>query len=159
MTEEMLQRLMGVISTQACVRTDLAAGSFSRCTARFNGSRNSEKVQEFTTTIVLYKDIESIPDEMALRGLPLLLQDTADLSHHINLMPTATVYVLATGIKTSPLRVIIDTASDRNYVTESFCKSAQLEITPIEAQVISIIGVLEVLNSKRLDENLLINTI
>ncbi|XP_026467856.1 uncharacterized protein LOC113371444 [Ctenocephalides felis] len=53
-------------------------------------------------------------------------------------MPTATVYVLATGIKTSPLRVIIDTASDRNYVTESFCKSAQLEITPIEAQVISI---------------------
>ncbi|XP_026482644.1 uncharacterized protein LOC113390406 [Ctenocephalides felis] len=68
----------------------------------------------------------------------LCVVNELDLSLHINLMPTATVYVLATGIKTSPLRVIIDTASDRNYVTESFCKSAQLEITPIEAQVISI---------------------
>ncbi|XP_026462099.1 activity-regulated cytoskeleton associated protein 1-like [Ctenocephalides felis] len=77
MTEEMLQRLMGAIGTQASVRTDLTTGSFSRCTARFNGSRNSEKVQEFTTTIALYKDIEGISDEMALRGLPLLLQDTA----------------------------------------------------------------------------------
>ncbi|XP_026475492.1 activity-regulated cytoskeleton associated protein 1-like [Ctenocephalides felis] len=77
MSEEMLQRLMGVISAQSNTRTDLVTGSFARCTARFNRTRVPEKVKKITTTIVLYKDVEGISDENALKGLPLLLQDTS----------------------------------------------------------------------------------
>uniref|UniRef100_A0A6M2DPC6 Putative bel12 ag transposon polyprotein n=1 Tax=Xenopsylla cheopis TaxID=163159 RepID=A0A6M2DPC6_XENCH len=60
------------------------------------------------------------------------------LSHSINLMPTANVYVNSKDNKINPLRVIIDTASDRNFVTESFCRSAFIEIIPVNAQVMSI---------------------
>ncbi|XP_026476253.1 activity-regulated cytoskeleton associated protein 2-like [Ctenocephalides felis] len=77
MSEEMLQQLMGAISAQSNTWTGLVTGSFARCTARFNGTQIPEKVKEFTTTIVLYKDLDGTSDENALKGLPLLLQDTA----------------------------------------------------------------------------------
>ncbi|XP_026467830.1 uncharacterized protein LOC113371416 [Ctenocephalides felis] len=58
-----------------------------------------------------------------------IIQKTYDMSRDVEDASSKQQFC----IKTSPLRVIIDTASDRTYVTESFCKSAQLEITPIEA--------------------------
>ncbi|XP_026469035.1 activity-regulated cytoskeleton associated protein 2-like [Ctenocephalides felis] len=68
MSEEMFQGLM---------ETKPTIGSFSKCTARFDGSRDPQKVEEFTKAISLYKYMASISDQTALQELPLLLQDSA----------------------------------------------------------------------------------
>ncbi|KOB67751.1 Arc2, partial [Operophtera brumata] len=52
--------------------------SFTKCTLRFNGERSHSKVEEFVTGISIYKQIEQIPDDDALTGLPLLLTDNAN---------------------------------------------------------------------------------
>lgn len=52
-------------------------GSFSKCSARFRGQRDPNKVEEFITTVSLYKEVEAISDEEAVNGLPLLLEDFA----------------------------------------------------------------------------------
>ncbi|XP_053999877.1 activity-regulated cytoskeleton associated protein 2-like [Hylaeus anthracinus] len=52
-------------------------GSFAKCTARFDGNSNHAKVVEIIATISIFKDIEFISDENALRGLPLLLEGYA----------------------------------------------------------------------------------
>lgn len=56
---------------------NIKKGSFSGCTARFNGNTNSTKVEEFITVTTIYKDIEKINDGDALTGLPLLLENNA----------------------------------------------------------------------------------
>lgn len=72
MTNEQLQILIDSMGSNA-----IRAGSFTGCTARFNGSKKQAKVEEFITTTSIYRDIENISDENALRGLPLLLEGTA----------------------------------------------------------------------------------
>ncbi|XP_017469143.1 PREDICTED: uncharacterized protein LOC108361113 isoform X3 [Rhagoletis zephyria] len=52
-------------------------GSFSNCSSHFRGQRDHEAVEEFINSIVTYKEIESISDEDALKGLSLLLQGLA----------------------------------------------------------------------------------
>lgn len=52
-------------------------GSFAKCTARFNGCHDYAKVVDFVSTATIYKDIEHITDENAIRGLPLLLEGHA----------------------------------------------------------------------------------
>jgi hypothetical protein len=47
---------------------------FSHCTARYDGSRSATTVEEFVTTVSIYKQVEGITDENALTGLPLLLE-------------------------------------------------------------------------------------
>jgi len=47
-------------------------GSFTNCSSRFGGQRDHEAVEEFITSIVTYKEIESISDEDALKGISLL---------------------------------------------------------------------------------------
>lgn len=51
--------------------------SFADLTARFNGARNLQKVEEFISRASIFKDINNISDENAIKGLPLLLEDTA----------------------------------------------------------------------------------
>ncbi|KOB68157.1 Retrovirus-related Pol polyprotein from transposon 17.6 [Operophtera brumata] len=51
--------------------------NFTKSTLRFNGERSHAKVEEFVTGVSIYKQIEQIPDEDALTGLPLLLTDKA----------------------------------------------------------------------------------
>lgn len=59
-------------STAACTK-----GSLSNCTSHFRGQRDHEAVEEFITAIVAYKELQSISDEDALKGLSLLLHGMA----------------------------------------------------------------------------------
>ncbi|KAI5631014.1 hypothetical protein NE865_16275 [Phthorimaea operculella] len=71
-TEEQFHELLDRIKTVAPQNKN-----FTRCTLRFNGERDYNKVDEFVTSVSIYKQIEEISDEDALSGLPLLLKDTA----------------------------------------------------------------------------------
>lgn len=71
MTSDQLKQLLENINGNGSDK-----GSFSKCSARFNGSRRQCKVDEFIRTIEIYKDIEKISDANALKGLPLLFEVT-----------------------------------------------------------------------------------
>lgn len=84
MTTEQLQQLIEAVRVSAA--TGAAAnietvtkskGSFSNCNSRFGGQRDHEAVEEFITSIVTYKEIESISDEDALKGISLLFYGLA----------------------------------------------------------------------------------
>ncbi|CAK9806345.1 Activity-regulated cytoskeleton associated protein 1 [Anthophora plagiata] len=77
MTEDQLTRLLQTLSPSQHQPPPMQQGSFARCTARFDGSKDRAKLQEFITTTSIYKDIEGISDANALRGLPLLLEGEA----------------------------------------------------------------------------------
>ncbi|XP_068144744.1 activity-regulated cytoskeleton associated protein 1 [Drosophila tropicalis] len=62
---------------EAAAGTSKAKGSFSSCTHRFGGGRNHEEVEEFITSIVTFKELESISDENALKGISLLFYGLA----------------------------------------------------------------------------------
>ncbi|KAK5645171.1 hypothetical protein RI129_006471 [Pyrocoelia pectoralis] len=51
-------------------------GNFARCTARFAGKKDQD-VNAFIATIEIYKECAQISDTIALKGLPLLLEDLA----------------------------------------------------------------------------------
>lgn len=51
--------------------------TFSNCSARFSGGRNTSKIDDFIATILVYKDAENISDTLALTSLPLLLEGYA----------------------------------------------------------------------------------
>lgn len=72
MSEEQFARMMRYI-TEGYV----ASSSFSRCTARFKGSREEEEVKNFIKTVEFYKTVEKISDEDAIQGFPVLLEDFA----------------------------------------------------------------------------------
>lgn len=72
MTEEQFARML-----EGMTNARVSAGSFSKCTARFRGSRIEAKVDEFIRTIECYKKIEKVSEENALQGFPLLLEDFA----------------------------------------------------------------------------------
>ncbi|CAD7013972.1 uncharacterized protein LOC101450586 [Ceratitis capitata] len=84
MTAEQLQSLIESVRLAAVAGASSAApatihtkGSFTNCTSRFGGQRDHEAVEEFITSIVTYKEIESISDEDALKGLSLLFYGLA----------------------------------------------------------------------------------
>ncbi|PZC74189.1 hypothetical protein B5X24_HaOG208204 [Helicoverpa armigera] len=53
-------------------------GNMSKCTARFDGhSRDPEVVEAFIDSVEIYKECASVPDDLALRGLPMLLHGEA----------------------------------------------------------------------------------
>ncbi|CAK9799791.1 Activity-regulated cytoskeleton associated protein 1 [Anthophora quadrimaculata] len=68
-TEEQLNRLLATLTTRQTSPT--------RCTARFDGTSNRTKVEEFISTISIYKEIENISNENGIKGLPLLLEGEA----------------------------------------------------------------------------------
>jgi hypothetical protein len=84
-TTEQLQQLIEAVRVSAAAGAATAAtaqaakskGSFSNCTSRFGGQRDHEAVEEFITSIVTYKEIESISDEDALKGISLLFYGLA----------------------------------------------------------------------------------
>ncbi|GLV33217.1 Activity-regulated cytoskeleton associated protein 1 [Carabus blaptoides fortunei] len=53
-----------------------SAGSYAKCTSRFNGSETSD-VDAFLDAILTYKECMNISDENAFRGLPMLLEGHA----------------------------------------------------------------------------------
>ncbi|KAJ3652370.1 hypothetical protein Zmor_018343 [Zophobas morio] len=53
-----------------------SAGSFAKCSARFNESDDAD-VEAFVDNIITYKDCTNISDENALRGLSMLLESSA----------------------------------------------------------------------------------
>lgn len=72
MTEEQFVRMMRYI-TEGYV----SSGNFSRCTARFKGSREEEEVENFIKTVECYKTVKKISEEDAIQGFPVLLEDFA----------------------------------------------------------------------------------
>ncbi|XP_039482356.1 activity-regulated cytoskeleton associated protein 1 [Drosophila santomea] len=52
-------------------------GSFSTCTHSFGGARDHDVVEEFLANITLYKELEGISDENALKGISLLFYGMA----------------------------------------------------------------------------------
>ncbi|KAM7345366.1 activity-regulated cytoskeleton associated protein 2-like [Cochliomyia hominivorax] len=84
MTTEQLQQLIEAVRVSAAsgaaanVATESKPkGSFSNCCWRFFGQRDHEAVEEFITAIVTYKEVESISDEDALKGISLLFHGLA----------------------------------------------------------------------------------
>ncbi|XP_026475566.1 activity-regulated cytoskeleton associated protein 2-like [Ctenocephalides felis] len=71
-TEEMLSRVLNCATAR-----NVPPGSFSKCDYKFDGSRDAHKAQEFVEKIVIYKKYEQIPDERAIREMPLLLTGEA----------------------------------------------------------------------------------
>ncbi|XP_075157626.1 activity-regulated cytoskeleton associated protein 2-like [Haematobia irritans] len=70
-TEEFKQLLESV------GRSNTRIGSFSNCTARFDGERNPSKVEEFISAITTFKVVENINDENAVSSMPMLLEGDA----------------------------------------------------------------------------------
>lgn len=73
LTQEQFQELLGRISA---IHSS-ANMNFTQCAYRFHGERDHMKVDEFINAVTAFKQLEQIPDEDALFGLPLLLKDAA----------------------------------------------------------------------------------
>ncbi|KAJ8940962.1 hypothetical protein NQ318_010363 [Aromia moschata] len=74
MTPEMLQTLIASLGQPHVVPT--SQGNFSRCTHRFNGSKEQD-VHAFLDSVSVYKDCVQISDANALKGFPMLLEGQA----------------------------------------------------------------------------------
>lgn len=80
MTAEQLQQLIESVRVSAAASgatVSKSKGSFSNCSSRFGGQRDHDAVEEFITSIVTYKEVESISDEDALKGISLLFYGLA----------------------------------------------------------------------------------
>ncbi|XP_043263107.1 uncharacterized protein LOC122403574 [Colletes gigas] len=77
MTDDQLNRLLATLTTRQTSPPTTSQGSFARCTTRFGGSTNRTRVEEFISTISIYKEIENIFNVNGIKGLPLLLEDEA----------------------------------------------------------------------------------
>ncbi|XP_036334784.1 activity-regulated cytoskeleton associated protein 2-like [Rhagoletis pomonella] len=71
-TTEQFERLM-----QAVGHFNTRAGSFSNCTARYGGERESTKVEEFIAAVATFKAVEKINDADAIIGMPMILEGDA----------------------------------------------------------------------------------
>lgn len=72
LSTEQFERLLSAVN-----RPSEKCGSFSGCSARYNGERNPTKVEEFISAISTYKAVENISDANAVNGMPMLLEDDA----------------------------------------------------------------------------------
>lgn len=60
------------------VSTSASTSNLSKCMARFDGaSRDPEAVEAFIDSVEIFKECASVPDDIALRGLPMLMQGEA----------------------------------------------------------------------------------
>ncbi|KAJ8956427.1 hypothetical protein NQ314_006730 [Rhamnusium bicolor] len=76
MTPEMLQNLIANLGQPATGAAN--QGNFSKCTHRFDGSKNQD-VHAFIDSINVYKDCLQISDINALKGFPMLLEGQATI--------------------------------------------------------------------------------
>lgn len=74
LTDGQFRELLGGLT----VRQDVKS-TFSSCTARFSGGRNSTKIEDFIATILVFKEAENISDSYALISLPLILEGYASI--------------------------------------------------------------------------------
>lgn len=72
LSTEQFERLLSAVNQPSG-----KCGSFSSCSARYNGDRNPSKVEEFISAISTYKTIEGISDTNAVNGMPMLLEGDA----------------------------------------------------------------------------------
>ncbi|XP_075975681.1 activity-regulated cytoskeleton associated protein 2-like [Anticarsia gemmatalis] len=70
LTDEQFQALLAKLSPGR-------HGTFSTCTARYDGTKNLEVVEAFLAAATVFKQIENISDAEALTGVPLLLSGEA----------------------------------------------------------------------------------
>ncbi|CAK1550152.1 unnamed protein product [Leptosia nina] len=77
-TEESFERLAQSFASLSTA-DNMQRASFVKCTARFNGVRQYEQVEEFINTISIFKKIENISDTDASDGLGLLLMGQASI--------------------------------------------------------------------------------
>lgn len=77
LTNEQLMLLLNRISKESSVSTTISHNqNFSKCTARFNGEESSD-VLAFIDAVETYKECARVEDDIALRGLSMLLTDLA----------------------------------------------------------------------------------
>ena len=55
---------------EAVTSCNVKTGSFTSCTARYNGERNSSRVEEFIASISTFKTVEKISDVDAVNSMP-----------------------------------------------------------------------------------------
>lgn len=68
LTTEQFERLM-----QAVAKANVKSGTYSHCTARYNGERDPVKLEEFIAAITTFKTVEKIEDDDAINSMPMLL--------------------------------------------------------------------------------------
>lgn len=71
---EASKEVVSVTTAQIAQMTSANAKTLAELSARYNGSRNSQKVEEFISRTTIFKDINNITDANALNALPLLLE-------------------------------------------------------------------------------------
>lgn len=70
LSEEQFERLLEKIRSQQ-------RGSFSTCKATCDGTRDTETVEAFLTAVTVFKTVEKIEDEEAIKSMPLVLRGEA----------------------------------------------------------------------------------
>ncbi|XP_075157653.1 activity-regulated cytoskeleton associated protein 2-like [Haematobia irritans] len=68
LTTEQFEKLMQAVST-----ANVKPGTYSHCTARYNGERDPAKLEEFISAITTFKTVGKIGDDDAINSMPMLL--------------------------------------------------------------------------------------
>ncbi|XP_059226882.1 uncharacterized protein LOC131998537 [Stomoxys calcitrans] len=68
LTTEQFEKLM-----QAVAAANVKSGTYSHCTARYNGEKDPTKLEEFISAITTFKTVEKISDADAINSMPMLL--------------------------------------------------------------------------------------
>ncbi|XP_058981086.1 activity-regulated cytoskeleton associated protein 2-like [Musca domestica] len=58
---------------KAVAAANVKVGTFSHCSARYNGEKDSTKLEEFISAITTFKTVENIGDMEAINSMPMLL--------------------------------------------------------------------------------------
>ncbi|KOB75623.1 Retrovirus-related Pol polyprotein from transposon 17.6 [Operophtera brumata] len=71
LSAEQFEKLLSTISTQQ------RRGSFATCKVSFSGTRDTETVESFLAAATVFKSVEQISDEDAIKSVPLILKEEA----------------------------------------------------------------------------------
>ncbi|KAH8401144.1 hypothetical protein KR009_003181, partial [Drosophila setifemur] len=122
-------------------------GSFSACTHKFGGARSHDEVEEFITNISIYKELESISDENALKGLSLLFFGLASTWWQ-GVRKEATTWKAATEL----IREHFSPTKPAYQVYMEFFQKKQEDTDPIDTFVVQKRALLAQLPDGRHDE-------
>lgn len=156
MSNDQFQQLLKTITDSRTTTppTPIISGSFSKCTARFNGKRCSNTVETFIRTTNIYKEIENISDADALKGLPLLLTDTAAVWWQ-GVQNEASTWDTAMKL----IRVAFSPTKQAHQIYVEFFSTRQEASTPIDEFVCSKRALLAQLPDNRHDEVTLLDMV
>ncbi|XP_037715904.1 activity-regulated cytoskeleton associated protein 1 [Drosophila subpulchrella] len=122
-------------------------GSFAACTHNFGGTRDHDVVEEFITNILIYKELESISDENALKGISLLFYGLASTWWQ-GVRKEATTWNDAIGL----IREHFSPTKPAYQVYMEFFQKKQEDHDPIDTFVVHKRALLAQLPSDRHDE-------